>query len=815
MAVLAWRNDADGFAFVNSWTFDAGERAALTALAQPLIPPVLGTIAAVLPVPDPILWTAITAAVTAAAQYPAAGPLPSYGLCGGMAYCALDHWNARVPIARGAHGNDQPARTAPAPTAVRNALWQRLLDSLGPGGVLQKTIEWSILLNQVRAWMGGGGAALRNRTRQEWDRVRGHIDAGQAWPIGLVCTGRDVWFQHQVLVYGYENTGPDRGKLFVYENNSPSQFGSTHHHEIALDFSGPTLTGAPPSGSGMLAGFFCSNYFAAPPVGMAKRYGEFLSWTGDARTWMVTDGVRMPIAGAAELSALGGTPADVRPTGSPFDPAVRVRPRDGALLRERSAAPVFLYAGGAPFHIPDPAWLARFGGFGQVRVVPDNTLAAFAGLPDEGTLLREWSDARVWRIMNGVRRWIRTPGELDNWGGFPSVRVVPDGALAGIAEGLPLPVDPVLQWSWLNMGRPQGANIRGMMGAVSVKDTPTSPQRPHVFVEGNDYNLWCRYSTGTAWAWTSLGKPPGANIHSFAGAVTVKDTPTSPERPHLFVLGNDGNLWCLWWSGASWSWLNMGRPPSAHLRGLLGAVSVMDTPTSPQRPHVFFEGNDYNLWCRYSTGTDWAWTNMGKPAGANIIGSVGVVTVMDTPQSAQRAHLFVAGNDGNLWCRWSSVSSWSWLNMGRPQTANIRGLLGTVAVKDTPTSPERPHVFVEGNDFNLWCRYSTGTDWAWTNMGKPASANIHGFVGVVSVMDTPTSAQRTHLFVTGNDGNLWCRWSTGSSWSWLDMGNPQSAHIRGLIGAVTVMDTPTSLQRPHVFVEGNDGNLWCHWLGVS
>jgi len=28
-------------------------------------------------------------------------------------------------------------------------------------------------------------------------------------------------------------------------------------------------------------------------------------------------------------------------------------------------------------------------------------------------------------------------------------------------------------------------------------------------------------------------------------------------------------------------------------------VTVMDTPTSPQRPHVFFEGNDYNLWCRY------------------------------------------------------------------------------------------------------------------------------------------------------------------------------------------------------------------------
>jgi len=28
-----------------------------------------------------------------------------------------------------------------------------------------------------------------------------------------------------------------------------------------------------------------------------------------------------------------------------------------------------------------------------------------------------------------------------------------------------------------------------------------------------------------------------------------------------------------------------------------------------------------------------------------------------------------------------------------------------------------------------------------------------------------------------------------------------------------VMDTPTSPQRPHVFIEGNDANLWCNWSG--
>jgi hypothetical protein len=444
MPVLPWRNDADGFAFVNSWTLDAAERAALTALAQPIVPAVIAAI-----VPDPIMIATLTAAASAFITF---GPLPAYGLCGGLAYSALDHWIAHVPIPRGANGTDQPARTGVAPAAIRNSLWARLLDSLGPGGVLRKTIEWSLRLNQIPAFMGGGAAGIKNRTVPEWDLVRSHIDAGRPWPIGLIYNSRDIWDQHQILVYGYENTGTNQGKLFVYDCNKPSQFAVTSDPEpsmdnpspntrvVTLDFRGPTLVATSPSDStgSTLAGFFCSNYFPVTPVGMSKQYGEFLKWNGDPRTWMVTDGARMPVANAAELTALGGAAASVRSTGSAFTPT-NVRPRDGACFRERNAAAVFTYAGGAPFWIPDPTWMDLFGGFGRVRVVPDNTIAAFNGLPDEGTLLREWSDPKIWRIMSGVRRWVTTPSELDKWGGFPSVRVVPDRALTAIPQGQPLP----------------------------------------------------------------------------------------------------------------------------------------------------------------------------------------------------------------------------------------------------------------------------------------------------------------------------------------------------------------------------------------
>lgn len=440
MPVLAWRNDADGFGFKNSWAFDAAERAALSGLVAGVVAPAVAAVGAAI-IPDPILLTTLAVAATAAAAYPAAGgPLPTYGMCGGMAYTSLDYWHGRIVLPRGSGPNDQPARTTQTSAALRNLIWQRLLDSLTGGGVLQRTVEWSLLLNQVPGWAGGGAGTLLNRTRNEWTTLKGHIDAGAPWPIGLVYNGRSIWDQHQILVYGYEDPGDGTGTLYVYDSNSPRAYGDMTPSTVKLDFRGASLVATTPSDFGnTLAGFFCSNYSPySPPAGLATAYGEFLTWVGDARLWMAVDGARMPIADAAELSALGATVSEVCATGAPFAATV-VRPRDGALFRERSSAPVYLYQGGAPFWIPDPVWLGRFGGWGATRVVPDHTVSAFAGLPDDGTLLREWSDPKVYRIMNGKRCWVTSPAELSKYGGFPTVRLVPDGALNAIPVGDPLP----------------------------------------------------------------------------------------------------------------------------------------------------------------------------------------------------------------------------------------------------------------------------------------------------------------------------------------------------------------------------------------
>jgi hypothetical protein len=189
-----------------------------------------------------------------------------------------------------------------------------------------------------------------------------------------------------------------------------------------------------------LAGFFCSDYGpVTPPVRLAKSFGQFLNWSKEEgeeeQIWMVTDGTRLPVAGSEELAALGAVADDVRHPDQ-LKWKGTLPPRDGALFRELRSDAVFLYAGGAPFHVPEPTSLESFGGEGAVRTVPAKRLQTLARPPRESTLLRELSDSKVFLIEAGKRHWLSTRIERAKHGGAASVRVVPDGALTSIPQGL-------------------------------------------------------------------------------------------------------------------------------------------------------------------------------------------------------------------------------------------------------------------------------------------------------------------------------------------------------------------------------------------
>jgi len=447
MPLLPWRTDADGFRFSNSWTFDSTEQSSLASLAASVAPAAVGAVIAtaigpalalapflVLDPAFPGLLTLLTVASSGVAGgVVGSANLPGFGMCGGMVYTSLDYWWAKAALPYGGNVNDQPMRGTAGQATLRDTIWMRLLASLTGGGALQETLTWSLILNQLPPLFGGGGSTLCQLTATEWTKVKASIDAGNPCPIGLIYTTRDVWDQHQILVYGYDQLPGNSARLYVYDNNNPHDFGETGFDPtkdfLTFDLSGPNLKATSPGDShgGTLAGFFCTNYSGAPPpIGLATSFGEFVTW-GGPHNFMTAYGAVLPIADTAELGALGGSNTDPRQgSAGIMPPAIKPHPRDNALLRERSSAPVFLYQGGAPFHVPDPTQLMHFGGWSAVRVVPDNTIAAFAGRPINKTLIREFSDSSVF-AYNLYGLALSTTSSSS-----PDVRVVPDGAIQGL-----------------------------------------------------------------------------------------------------------------------------------------------------------------------------------------------------------------------------------------------------------------------------------------------------------------------------------------------------------------------------------------------
>jgi hypothetical protein len=160
-------------------------------------------------------------------------------------------------------------------------------------------------------------------------------------------------------------------------------------------------------------------------------------------------------------------------------------------------------------------------------------------------------------------------------------------------------------------------------------------------VRGGDGHLWVAWWSGSAWGWADLGKPPGVTVADAVGVLTVMNSPTSSQRPYAFVIGSDGHLWVDWWNGSAWGWADLGKPAGVAIDDTVGVLTVMNSPTSSQRPYAFVMGSDGHLWVDWWNGSAWGWADLGKPAGATIDDTVGVLTVKDSPTSGQRPYIFM------------------------------------------------------------------------------------------------------------------------------------------------------------------------------
>ncbi len=153
----------DGFAFTNYWTFDQAESDAVTNLLNDAVEGALIALNPLFGRPLVVLGLGHRLAAWAETAVP-----QTYGLCGGMAFAALDYYTARIPIPK---GNEPPTRANGAGTTLRDYLEQRQLDSLKDN--LSTVLAWMAVLNLIPKWwpFKGGAPWLLEQSKEQWNTL--------------------------------------------------------------------------------------------------------------------------------------------------------------------------------------------------------------------------------------------------------------------------------------------------------------------------------------------------------------------------------------------------------------------------------------------------------------------------------------------------------------------------------------------------------------------------------------------------------------------------------------------------------------------
>jgi len=199
----------------------------------------------------------------------------NYGACGGMAYASLDYYYYQWVIPKGIYVHpDNNAFNVPPEGELRDYIYTRLKDTYDAGGVLNKMLEWFIILKTLPSQIGGGGEEIQNRTKDEWMKLVSLLDQGKPQPLAILYDVNDI---HQVVAYGY-NGDPIIGHatINIYDNNAPNE-----ERLIEFDFTQSEI-------HGILAnvqdgpkrrdvkGFFCIEYIPKrPPVSWYLKQGLF------------------------------------------------------------------------------------------------------------------------------------------------------------------------------------------------------------------------------------------------------------------------------------------------------------------------------------------------------------------------------------------------------------------------------------------------------------------------------------------------------------------------------------------------------------
>lgn len=182
------------------------------------------------------------------------------GRCGGMAFAALDHWYARIPI-------PDTATLPPDGDPLADYIYRRLHTSM-----LDNWPKFVLFMHTPdhRTLLGGIGVSRMVRER-EFPKLRGLLEQGLPQPLGLTQS-RDLGGlsrDHQVVAYGYEQDAT-KTRIFIWDN----RYG---RREDVLEFTTRyerTDRAVRQSDGSQWRGFFVEKYSRRVPPYAAEVEGE-------------------------------------------------------------------------------------------------------------------------------------------------------------------------------------------------------------------------------------------------------------------------------------------------------------------------------------------------------------------------------------------------------------------------------------------------------------------------------------------------------------------------------------------------------------
>lgn len=143
------------------------------------------------------------------------GNIETRGLCGGMAFAALDYYYAGIPIPTHEAGDFPDGKVPAEGSRLRSYIFKRMMNS-----VERNAAQWlNVLVNPA--------FNPKRFTKRHLDDLRAEIDAGRPVPLGLISTDKIIGGasgNHQVVCFGYDVTANGRSITFqIYDNNYHDQ----------------------------------------------------------------------------------------------------------------------------------------------------------------------------------------------------------------------------------------------------------------------------------------------------------------------------------------------------------------------------------------------------------------------------------------------------------------------------------------------------------------------------------------------------------------------------------------------------------------